>query len=91
MGHEELNTTREVVGTFNHEINNPLAAVLGNVELLLLDDSLDMETRSKLIKIRALSLRIRDVVRKITAINYPAPIKCNNQIDMVDVRKRIFR
>ena len=82
---EELNTTREVVGTFNHEINNPLAAVLGNVELLLLDDSLDIKFRSKLTKIRELSLKIREVLREFTENKYYTPIQHNNQTDMVDL------
>ncbi|MGR3178972.1 MAG: histidine kinase dimerization/phospho-acceptor domain-containing protein [Candidatus Anammoxibacter sp.] len=82
---DELNTTRELDGTFNHEMNNPLAAVLGNVELLLLDDSLDIETRTKLTSIRALSLKIKDVVREFAEINYHAPVKYNSRVDMADV------
>ncbi|MGR3320031.1 MAG: histidine kinase dimerization/phospho-acceptor domain-containing protein [Candidatus Anammoxibacter sp.] len=79
---EEINTTGEVVSTLDHEINNPLTTVLGNVELLLLDDSLDMTIRSKLAKIRVSSLRIRDVVRKFTKNNCLVPVKHNSQVNM---------
>ncbi|MGR3320030.1 MAG: histidine kinase dimerization/phospho-acceptor domain-containing protein [Candidatus Anammoxibacter sp.] len=84
---EKINTTCEVVGTLNHEVNNPLAALLGNVELLLMDNSLCIRTRSKLTQIRALSLRVRDVVRNFTENIYLNSIKYSNQIDMVDIRR----
>ena len=64
---------KEISFTINHEINNPLTGVLGNVELLLLNDSLDKTTLSKLEEIRELSLRIRDVVKNITELMMPPP------------------
>lgn len=84
---EKLETIRQMGVTINHEINNPLAGVLGNVELLLMDNRLDQMTRSKLTKIRTLSLRIRDVVKKFTEINEPATTKYCGQIDMIDIRR----
>ncbi|MGR3176889.1 MAG: histidine kinase dimerization/phospho-acceptor domain-containing protein [Candidatus Anammoxibacter sp.] len=84
---EKLKTIRQMGVTINHEINNPLAGVLGNVELLLLDNSLDNLTRNKLTTIRQLSLRIRDVVKKLTEINEPTTIKYLDQVEMIDIRR----
>lgn len=56
----------EISSTINHGINNPLTGVLGNVELLLLNDNLDKRTLRKLEEVRELSLRIRDIVKNIT-------------------------
>ena len=84
---EKLKTIHQMGVTINHEINNPLAGVLGNVELLLLDNSLDNLTRNKLTTIRQLSLRIRDVVKKLTEINEPTTIKYLDQVEMIDIRR----
>ena len=83
---EKLKTIHQMGVTINHEINNPLAGVLGNVELLLLDNNLDNMTRNKLTTIRQLSLRIRDVVKKLTEINEPTTTKYLDQIEMIDIR-----
>lgn len=82
---EKLKTIRQMGVTINHEINNPLAGLLGNVELLLLDDNLNDITRTKLDKIRSLSLRIRDVVKKMTEIKEPTLIPYSEHVDMIDL------
>lgn len=84
---EKLKTIRQMGVTINHEINNPLAGVLGNVELLLLDNNLNNLTRNKLTTIRRLSLRIRDVVKKLTEINEPTTTKYLDQVEMIDIRR----
>lgn len=82
---EKLETIKQMGVTINHEINNPLTGLLGNVELLLLDNSLNEITRKKLDKIRSLSLRIRDVVKKMTEIKEPALIQYSQHIQMIDI------
>ena len=75
--------------TINHEINNPLAGVLGNVELLLLDNNLDNMTRNKLTTIRQLSLGIRDVVKKLTGTKEPVTSMYIDQAKMIDAERVI--
>ncbi len=65
---ERLNALRQMIGSVRHEINNPLAALLGNVELLLENGRLDSLTRQRLTVIRDLSFRLRDVVKNFPEI-----------------------
>lgn len=83
----QVKTIRQMGVTINHEINNPLAGVLGNVELLLLDSNLDVITRNKLSKIRTLSLRIRDVVKRFADINNPATTEYCDHVEMIDIHR----
>jgi len=68
----------ETGAALNHEINNPLMAVLGNVQLLLRKSpSLDPDTIAKLTKVQDAAERIRDIthalVRIKTAKSAPYP------------------
>lgn len=50
----------------NHEVNNPLTAVLGNTQLLLLQaEGLDEKTRKRLLDIEKSALRIKDVTQRL--------------------------
>ena len=50
----------------NHEVNNPLTAVLGNTQLLLLQaEGLDEKTKKRLLDIEKSALRIKDVTQKL--------------------------
>lgn len=70
--HDEKIRTETVVETgaaLNHEINNPLMAVLGNVQLLLRKTPpLDPETIAKLTKVQDAAERIRDVTHAVVRI-----------------------
>lgn len=61
-----LEAMRETTTTINHEINNPLTVVLGNVQLLLMkSEELPEDVVRRLKLIEQSSLRIRDVVGKL--------------------------
>lgn len=50
----------------NHEVNNPLTAVLGNTQLLLLQsDRLDAQLRKRLEDIERSALRIKEVTQRL--------------------------
>jgi len=82
---ESLDAIRQMSLNIKHEINNPLTALLGNVELLLDKDCLDSLTRSRLTIIRELSLRIRDVVEKFPETNDTSIMSYSNYKDMIDI------
>ena len=82
---ERLDALSQMILDIKHEINNPLAALLGNVELLLDKDPLDSLTRSRLTVIRELSLRIRDVVEKFPETNDTSIMSYSNYKDMIDI------
>jgi len=70
--HDEAVRTEAVVETgaaLNHEINNPLMSVLGNVQLLLRKSPpLDPDTVAKLAKVQDAAERIRDVTHALVRI-----------------------
>ncbi|MCK4856428.1 MAG: hypothetical protein KAT58_00505 [candidate division Zixibacteria bacterium] len=58
-----IDAVRETSVTLNHEINNPLTAVLGNVQLILMKSkNLPEDVRKRLELIEESGLRIRDAV-----------------------------
>ena len=63
---ERLAAINETAVTVNHEINNPLTAILGNVQLLLMHrKDLDPELRSKLNVIEESASKIKDVTQRL--------------------------
>lgn len=67
---ERLKAIRETAATVNHEINNPLTAVLGNVQLLLMrSDELGGDFIRKLKIVEESALRIKDVTQKLMNLN----------------------
>lgn len=66
---ERLGAIMETAVTVNHEINNPLTAILGNVQLLLLKrNDLDAELESKLRVIESAAFKIRDVAQRLLQV-----------------------
>jgi signal transduction histidine kinase len=78
----------ETAVTLNHEINNPLTAVLGNVQLLLINrDKLDEKTVKMLESIETAALRIKEVTGRLMKAVEPAVTEYTSGIRMVDVEK----
>ena len=83
---ERLNAIVETAVTINHEINNPLAAVLGYAQLLLSrPESLDQDTVDKLRKIEAGALRIKEVTNRLLKIVEPVVVRYAGSVRMVDL------
>lgn len=56
--------SRDPVSSLRHDLSNPLAAILAEVQLLLLDaDKLDPEVVGSLRQIEALARRMRDILQ----------------------------
>ncbi len=69
---ETLETITITAATLNHEINNPLMAVLGNVELLLDDDKItDGGVRNKLAMIETSARRIQNITHHLANLIDP--------------------
>lgn len=85
---EKLNTIAEAGITLNHEINNPLTGIMGNLELLLDDLSDDKEEIKKALKI-ALdnSQKIADVVRKFQEVRRYVTTEYAAKQPMLDLNK----
>ena len=83
---ERLGAIVETAVTVNHEINNPLTAILGNVQLLLMKrDDLDPELRSKLEVIEASAGRIKDVTQKLLRLTTARTVDYSMGTSMIDI------
>lgn len=70
--------------TYNHEINNPLQAIIGNVELLK-DERLSAEGRESLESILDAAARIQDVIRRIEEVSVPVYVPYLGDKLMLDI------
>jgi signal transduction histidine kinase len=66
----KLDEVAEVVARVRHEINNPLAGVLGQAQLLLREE-LSEKARKRALAIEELALRLRDIVGQLREIQKP--------------------
>lgn len=82
-----LDAMRETTATLNHEINNPLTVVLGNVQLLLMrQEELPAEVVKRLQLIEQSSLRIRDAVGKLMKLNEARVTTYIDNTKMIDLQ-----
>ncbi|MBI3601240.1 MAG: response regulator [Nitrospinae bacterium] len=85
---EKLQSILHMAVAVKHEINNPLTAVLGNTELLIGEcDCKDTERMKMLKTIRDQSLRIKDIVEKMTRLTDIIVASYGNNIKMIDIKK----
>lgn len=66
----QLDDVAELVARVRHEINNPLAGILGQAQLLLREE-LNDKARRRAETIEQLSTRLRDVVAQLRQIQKP--------------------
>ena len=66
-----LDEVAELIARVRHEINNPLAGVLGQAQLLLREE-LSEGARKRAETIEELAIRLRDVVAQLRQIQKPA-------------------
>ena len=65
---ERLRGVTETVGALNHEVNNPLAAIVGNAQLLLRENGLDAKPRQKVEIILESARRIQRVTGRMATL-----------------------
>ena len=66
----QLDEVAELVARVRHEINNPLAGILGQAQLLLREE-LNDKARRRAETIEQLATRLRDVVAQLREIQRP--------------------
>jgi len=83
---ERVAAVLETAVAVNHEINNPLTAVLGNAQLILINkDKLPDDVVSKISIIEKSALRIRQVTQKLMSIVEPITTSYTKDLDMLDI------
>lgn len=78
----------ETAVTVNHEINNPLTAILGNTQLLLMGkEKLSGDVVAKLQTIEKSAIQIRETTAKLMSIIEPVKSSYSSGMDMIDIEK----
>ena len=77
----------ETTIALEHEINNPLSALLGHAELLLMDDELTGDQRGELETVREQAARIADVVRRLAKLKDPRSVEYSTTARVIDLSK----
>jgi len=75
----------ETTIALEHEINNPLSALLGNAELLLMENGLTEEQTQQVQVIREQAARIADVVRRLARLKNPRSVEYLTGSRMLDL------
>ena len=75
----------ETTIALEHEINNPLSALLGHAELLLMDRSLSADQREQLEIVREQAARIAEVVRRLAKLKNPQSVEYLEGARMLDL------
>jgi signal transduction histidine kinase len=73
---KKLAEAAELVAHVRHEINNPLAALLGQAQLLLRED-LSEKARRRAETIEAQAKRIQEIVAELRVVQSPPPSGTN--------------
>ena len=83
---ERKSAVIETAVTVNHEVNNPLTAILGNVQLLLLKrEDIDDELRAKLKTIEESALKIKDVTQRLMRLSNARSVDYSDGTKMIDL------
>ncbi len=78
----------ETTVTINHEINNPLTAILGNTQLMLMSrDKLPADIVTKLETIERSAIKIRETTAKLMSIIEPVTSPYASGLEMIDIEK----
>jgi DNA-binding response OmpR family regulator len=75
----------ETTIAIEHEINNPLSALLGHAELLLMDEGMTAEQVDSLRIIQEQAVRIADVVRRLARLKNPQSVEYLSGSRMLDL------
>jgi DNA-binding response OmpR family regulator len=75
----------ETTIAIEHEINNPLSALLGHAELLLMDAGMTAEQVDSLRIIQEQAVRIADVVRRLARLKNPQSVEYLSGSRMLDL------
>jgi signal transduction histidine kinase len=66
-----IDEVSDLIARVRHEINNPLAGVLGQAQLLLREE-LNEKARKRAETIEELAIRLRDIVAQLRQVQRPA-------------------
>jgi GAF domain-containing protein len=88
---ERLRGVTETVGALNHEVNNPLATIVGTAQLLLRNEKLDRDTRAKVERVLEGAKRIQNVTEKMASLIQANSRPYPGQTQILDLRRSLAR
>ena len=89
---ERIRGITETVGALNHEINNPLAAVVGNAQLMLRRaDELKPEARAKIESILESARRIQHVTTKMSTLIQASSRPYPGDTTILDIHRSVSK
>ncbi len=91
MESERLRGVTETVGALNHEVNNPLATIVGTAQLLLRREALEGDTRAKVERMLEAAKRIQFVTSKMATLIQAHSRPYPGQTNILDVSGSIAR
>ncbi len=66
---QKMQAMGELAGGITHDFNNLLQVLIGNIEFLLIDESLDRETRKSLERVRDVGMRGINLTKKLATLS----------------------
>ena len=76
---KQMTDAADLVARVRHEINNPLAALLGQAQLLLREQDLSEKSRKRAVTIEQQAKRIEEIVGQLREIQ--TPVSALNRTD----------
>ena len=84
-----LSAVTDTAVTVNHEVNNPLTAILGNVQLILSrPQGLSDDTLKKLRVVEESALKIKDVTQKLLKLTQARSVEYSEGSTMLDLGEK---
>lgn len=84
---EILKTFTALAITANHEINNPLNGIVGNIELLQTEDLSEEDKKEMYDAIHEQAMKVSEIVKRFSTITEPVRKKYAGGIEMIDLDK----
>jgi GAF domain-containing protein len=88
---ERVRGVTETVGALNHEVNNPLATIVGTAQLLLRREDVDDDTRSKVERMLEAARRIQFVTSKMATLIQASSRPYPGDTRILDVQRSVSR
>jgi DNA-binding response OmpR family regulator len=85
---EKMKTLKDVVGSVNHEINNPLTSIIMAIDSLLIKYKDDNYIKEKLNIIEENSMRIKDIITKLEQVERIVTKEYHDKTNILELDKK---
>jgi|GEM_PF-2358783 len=82
---EQMTVLARTLVTLHHEINNPLAVIVGNAQLLQCSNNLNPEQQEMLSTVQGMAMRVKEVLQKLSSLESVAFTKYVGKTEMLKI------